>query len=206
MDYDKLKELTAEVRPEEAKDYRKLFSYVTVAGNVAEPYRKHLGDAETLQEFYDAIYADDDLKRERAWGQWAKMSKKSWISRFVPEQATKVRLQTRGVFVQAKDGNNELLIPLPVHNRIVDICRFGDMSINEEAGDFYGSIYGSFTCEGIDLEGAFDIYLGPLAVAFERWDTDKMNTRAHGRGTISAGSCCMKIWSAEEAGIVFPEV
>ena len=66
--------------------------------------------------------------------------------------------------------------------------------MNAKAAELYGSINGSFSCVGIELEGAFDVYRGHRTLIFERWTIDKLKRRAHGKGQVRTGCDCATPW------------
>lgn len=185
MDYQELKRLTDEAPASMAKDYRKLLSFSGVAGRVWPQFRAHLEGASSLEQFYEAIYNDDACRFENVWAYWAKLRRKNWIPRFDFEQVVhQPLLDERGVFLTGKDGN-EMLIPLHARNHPISLYVFDDSTFNEKAAEMYGSIYGSYSCCGIALEGAYDIYRADRALIFERWQIDKFMARANGKGRIS---------------------
>ena len=59
MNYQDLKEQTASLSDNKRKDYRKLMSLACVGGDVKAQLKKHLEAANTLDEFYEAVYVDD---------------------------------------------------------------------------------------------------------------------------------------------------
>ena len=85
------------------------------------------------------------------------------------------------------------VVPLTVHLEGKDYPNYLDGSAISNA-EFYGAINGSFTCVGMELEGAFDIYRAHRALIFERWDVDKLRRRANGKGQVRTGCDCSATW------------
>lgn len=197
MNYEKLKEEINGLSEPNRKAYRSLFSVASVAGDVWPKFQPHLAQANTADEFFEAIYADDEMRFENVWAEWAKMKRKKWVGRFEADRAYgNIRFEERGVFLTGNAGN-ELLIPLVGRGKFGGIYVFEDNGFNERAAELYGSINGEFTCMGIELSGAFDIYRAECAIIFERWDVDKLMRRKDGKGQSSSGCACNQIWDIE---------
>lgn len=193
MKYEELKEQVKAVPASQAKDYRELLSLASIAGDVWPQFKKHLEQARDCRGFFKSIYDDDACRFENAWAYWAKMNKELWADRFEAERALRnVTLDNKGVFL--KGGGNELLIPLSGRSHAASIYLFRENGFNEKAAEFYGAINGSFTCAGIELEGAFDVYRAHRALIFERWEIDQLKRRADGKGQIRTGCDCSTPW------------
>lgn len=195
MDFQQLKDQVHAVEGRAGHDYRELLSLSSVAGNVWPQYREHLIGAASADEFFEAVYQDDALKFENLWAYWAKMRhSREWIDRFEADAVvTNVLLDNRGVFLSGRDGN-ELLIPMKGRGKKYNVYVFSENGFNEKVAELYGSTYGTFTCCGMELEGAYDIYRADRALIFERWAIDKFMRRAHGKGQIRTGSDCAAVW------------
>ena len=193
MEYRELKETIEGMPEQQLKDYRVLLSYSSIAGNVWSQFEKHLAQAETPDEFFEAVYNDDACRMENVWARWAVMNSKKWPDRFEPDfKMANVPLDNKGVFLQS--GENEYLVPLKGRGQTIDIYVFPEDGFNEKAAEFYGSINGSFTCRGITLEGTFDIFRAPRAIIFERWNVDVFKRRAGGKGQIRTDCDCSTKW------------
>ena len=121
------------------------------------------------------------------------MNKEPWADRFEPERALRgVLLENKGLFLEGR--GNELLIPLHGRGHGANVYLFADSGFNAKAAELYGSINGSFSCVGIELEGAFDVYRGHRTLIFERWTIDKLKRRAHGKGQVRTGCDCATPW------------
>ncbi|MCI9129843.1 MAG: hypothetical protein HFJ65_06015 [Eggerthellaceae bacterium] len=197
MDYQDLKEQCVAVPTSKQADYRQLFSFAGVAGDVWPQFRAHLEASSTADEFFESIYADDDLRMENVWAHWAKMKKKPWVDRFEADAVIFGQLQgNRGIFVKSADegSQNELIIPMMGRGRNCSIYLFSDNGFNEKAATFYGSIWGKHTCCELALDGAFDIYIADKALIFERWSVDALGRREGNKGQIRTGCDCAATW------------
>lgn len=193
MKYEELKAEIDAMPGARGKDYRKLLSVAGPNGKVWKTLEAHLEAATTAREFFEAVYNDDECRFENVWAEWAKLERKRWVGRFVPQQAVGIeKLQNKGVFLQ--NGANEILIPVPVRGRDLGVYVFNEGGFNTKAAEYFSSINGTFTCEGLTLEGAFDVYRAHHAVIFERWALDQFNRRANGNGQIRTGCDCAAVW------------
>ena len=193
MNYQELKEQIAAKPTSKAKDYRKLLTYSCVAGGVWPQFEQHLAEAATCDEFFESIYLDDKLRDENVWAYWAKMHKKPWVDRFDADVVLKdLLLDNRGIFIKG-EGDNELLIPMVGRGRSANVYLFSDSAFNERAAEPFASISGHHTCCGLVLDGAFDIYLAPRAIIFERWAMDKLMRRRNGKGQPSSVCDCNRV-------------
>lgn len=193
VNYDELKAQVAAVPAAQQKDYRELLGLASIGGGVWPRLQKHLDEANDCRSFFQAIYADDACRFENVWAYWAKMNKEPWADRFEAEQvARNVRLEHKGIFLQGAD--HELLIPLQGRGWEANVYLFAENSFNEKAAEFYGAVDGTFTCVGLELEGAFDIYRSHRALIFECWHIDKLRRRADGKGQIRTGCDCSTPW------------
>lgn len=194
MDYQELKEQIAAVPERKAKDYRELLALSSVAGNVWPQFRAHLEAASTCDEFFEAVYEDDACKMENVWALWAKMNKKKWLDRFEADEVLHSKLlDDRGIFLSSSDGS-EMLIPMAGRGLSVDLYVFTENGFNEKAAELFASIYGSHSCCGIKLEGAYDIYRTHRGLIFEKWEIDKFMRRSNGKGQIRTGTDCAAVW------------
>lgn len=188
MNLEQLRDQIEEMPLSQRADYRKVFSYSAVGGKVWPQLADHLERAETVKEFLENIYEDDNLRFEAIWAYWAKMSKKRWVSRFEPaHQLRGMILKDKGLIVTGK--GNELLIPVPGRGRTVDVFVFEEDGFNADAAELYGSINGTFECYGLVLEGTFDVYRSERSVIFERWAFDKLGRRVSTKRRCQKSSC-----------------
>ena len=173
MQYEELKAQVEAVPAAQAKDYRELLALASIAGGVWPRLKGHLEEAEDCRGFFQAIYDDDACRFENAWAYWAKMNKEPWADRFEAEKAVRgVRLENKGIFIEG--NGNELLVPLQGRGHAANVYLFAENSFNEHAAEFYGAINGSFTCVGMELEGAFDIYRAHRALIITRFHVRKI--------------------------------
>lgn len=187
MNYNELKEQTSALPEERRHDYRKLMTLACVGGDVKHQLKKHLDQASTLDEFYEAIYKDDACLFENVWAYYAKMKGGKWPQRFCAEDARLgIRLQLRGIAVESKEV--QFFIPMSGRNRTADVYLFADGKINDNAADYFTSVSGTFTCLDMTFAGTYDIYVGPRLVIFERWEFDKLGNRLNGKGETKM--CC----------------
>lgn len=187
MNYSELKEQTNALPEEKQHDYRKLMTLACVGGDVKRQLKKHLEQAQTPDEFYEAIYEDDACLFENVWAYYAKMKGGKWPQRFCAEDARLgIRLQLRGIAVESKEV--QFFIPMTGRNRTADVYLFADGKVNDNAADYFTSVSGTFTCLDMTFAGTYDIYVGPRLVIFERWEFDKLGNRLNGKGETKM--CC----------------
>lgn len=187
MNYQDLKERTAALPESKQKDYRKLMSLACVGGDVKAQLKKHLETSVSIDDFYEAVYNDDECRFENVWAYYAKMKGGKWPQRFCAEDARLgVRLQLRGITVESKDV--QFFIPMTGRNRTADVYLFADGEVNDEAADYFTSVSGTFTCLDMEFAGTYDILVGPRLVIFERWEFDKLGNRLNGKGETKM--CC----------------
>lgn len=193
MNYQDLKEQVAAVSASKQKDYRQLLTLSCVAGDVWPQLKKHLEAASTCDEFFEAIYNDDDLRNENVWAYWAKMNRKPWVDRFEADAVLyDMLLDNRGIFIKG-EGGNEILVPMVGRGRSVNIYLFSDGVFNERAAEQLFSISGHHTCCGMVLDGAFDVYRTDRAIIFESWAMDKLMRRRNGKGQPSSVCDCNRV-------------
>lgn len=178
MDFATFKELMDAVPERDRKDYSKLRQYCCIGGNVWPQYQKHLEEATTLREFFEAIYADDACKFDNAWAHWARMQHKRWADRFEPERMMRdVMFTANGILFQ-KDGL-ELVISVPVSGKRkrADVYVFPESGFNEAAAEQVASLNGTFSCAGMEFDGTYDVFVADRALILEEWELDKMGYR-----------------------------
>ena len=116
------------------------------------------------------------------------MNKEPWADRFEAEKAVRgVRLENKGIFIEGNGNELPGDVPLQGRGHAANVYLFAENSFDEHAAEFRGAINGSFTCVGMELVGAFDIYRAHRALIFERWDVDELRRRANGKGQVRTG-------------------
>lgn len=172
-------------------EYRRVLSLVGIGGRVWPCLEGHLDQAQDIKGFLESVYEDDACRWEAVWALWAKMDRKRWPSRFDFTQAVRgVLVNNKGVVLDF--GGAQVLVPVTGRGRTVDVFVFSEDGFNSDAADYYGSISGSFSCCGMELEGTFDIYRSERAVILERWAFDKLGRRESKKRRCrkSECSCC----------------
>lgn len=169
-------------------DYRRIYSFAGAGGKAWPALAEHLERSSTVREFLESVYEDDACRNEGVWALWAKLDRKRWPSRFESEQEVRgALLENQGVVIDFEGA--QLLVPVPGRGRTVDVYVFGEDGFNADAAELYGSISGSFTCCGMQLEGTFDVYRAERALLLERWAFDKLGRRESKKRRCQRSSC-----------------
>lgn len=146
--------------------------YVSIADRVYPQYEEYLSEAGDYQEFFDAVYADDDQKFTSVWAEWAKLTHKKWLDRFESTlQIESIRLKGDGLPVEF--GTGIVLAPTGSRDNIANLYLFESGAFNVETADFVTSLGGTFTCAGYDFCGVYGLYNSHGNVILEEWQAEK---------------------------------
>lgn len=172
MDYSKLKESIEKAPLGSRATLERLLLYVSSGAAVSPDYAPYLEGAESYQDFFNALYADDAMKSTSVWAEWAALKRKSWINRFEPDLALEnLRLKSDGLPVQF--GTGLFLAPTGSRDNIANLYVFKQGAFNAEAAEFVTSIGGTFTCAGYDFAGIYGVYKYRGSVILEQWEADR---------------------------------
>ena len=181
MDYQELKNLTAVAEGMRGKEYRDLLQLVRVGSTIKDCFGSHLAKASSLESFYEAIYEDDDLRFEPAWGYWAKSRMKRWPMRFDEVDVFEIEAAVQPSFV-LEVGGTHIAIPITGRGSICPaVYVFNDAAFNEKAADYLFSINGKFSIQGHDFEGPYDVFKACLSLVLQKWEYDEYLRRVNVR-------------------------
>lgn len=173
MEFNELKDQLNEM----GKPGRELMMLATLGGKVRAEYAAHAETTSSAREFFDAVYADDDLRFTPLWAAWAKESRKDWLGRFEPERVVRgVRLLRGSVPIEFAHGGT-VIVPAEARGQHLTIMEFADGAINEEAARFFGAVEGSFTCAGMEFSGTYDVLVTKGVLMFVRWAVNERGQR-----------------------------
>lgn len=193
MEFAQLEDEVKEMNESQKKVFHEIIALSSLGGEILPSMKEHLEKANSLHEFLDLMYMDDNCRYEKAWALWAKHSNKNWYTRFKPERVCEGALLERGGVVLESE-KNMMLIPVRgtrARDRTIDLFVFPDDGFNTDLGEYYGSISGSFVCYELPLEGTFDIYRTGRALVFERWAFDKLGYRKEKASRKGACRCSL---------------
>ncbi|MEG1167518.1 MAG: hypothetical protein RSD93_05610 [Gordonibacter sp.] len=186
MDYQELKDCIDGLAPTQRQALGKVLSLAALGGALKPEFQAHAEAADSPRAFFEAIYADDDLRFTNVWAAWAKHAGKDWLGRFEPigrgarvdfrgRESQDAAFSVRGVPV-AFAGGGSLIVPLS--GRGADVYLFADDSFNEEAATYFTTLQGDFTCAGLELSGMFDVFKADNALILEQWNLGENGFRA----------------------------
>lgn len=175
MDYRELADQIAQAPASSRPALERLLLYTTAGGAIRPAYAAHAEGAGDYRAFFDAIYADDELRFTDVWAGWATFSRKGWIGRFEPQMALAgLRLKGDGLPVVFESGI--MLAPTGSRDNIANLYVFSQGAFNVEAAEFVTSIGGTFACAGYDFAGIYGVYKYRGSVILEQWEADRAPT------------------------------
>ena len=186
MNYQEMKNSIDSLAPVQRQTLSRILSLAALGGSLKPEFQDHAEEVDSPRAFFDAIYADDELRFTSVWAAWAKQTGKDWLSRFEPiargvridfrgRESKDAAFSVRGVPVEF-DGGGSFVVPLP--GRGADTYLFADDSFNEEAATYVTTIQGDFTCAGLELSGMFDVFKAEGALILEQWSLCENGFRA----------------------------
>ena len=193
MNYEELMKQVEEMPKGRVKAYREIISCAGVGGKVWPYLEEHLEKANTVDEFLDLMYQDENCRFEKIWGMWAKEAKKDWRIFFKAEMIFEGALIERGGLV-IEMGEGMFLLPvrgLRGKDRTVDIIVYPDDGFNLDVAEYYGSITGPFTLCDYTFEGTYDIYRAGRTLVLEHWAFDSLGYRKRRRSQQT--DCCPQV-------------
>lgn len=184
MNYNDMKAELDAATGDEKRRLRDLLAMVCLGGQIEEDYVKYAEESSTLQEFFDAIYEDDDMRFTPVWGQLAREHDPiDWLQRFEPIAYMPRVKAPRGL---AFRGENTAMAILPEDLRLTpNVFVFDEAGFNEAAANLLMTFTGAYEVAGIQLDGTYDIYRAKNNFIFEQWKTndfgERLNKRAEPR-------------------------
>lgn len=83
----------------------KLYLYMTVADLIKPEYADMLAQAESYQDFLNAVFMDESRKYTLEWAEIAKLKRRNWLSFFEPDILVQnLRMKTDGLPIQMGSG------------------------------------------------------------------------------------------------------
>lgn len=185
MNYQELKESIDGLASAQRQALSKVFSLAVIGGSIKPEFQVHAETANSPRTFFEAIYADDNLRFTNVWAAWAKYAGKDWLGRFEPiahgeridfrgRESKDAAFSVRGVPVKFTGGGS-FVVPLP--GRGADVYVFADDSFNEEAATYVTTLEGDFTCAGLELSGMFDVFKADSILILEQWNLSESGFR-----------------------------
>lgn len=172
MEFAEFKEQIQAAPPSKKTQLKRLFLYTTSGNGILPEFAGHLKDARSYRDFFDAIYADDERRFTTVWAEWAILSNKKWLDRFLPKIAiSNIRLKGDGLPVEF--GTGIVLAPTGSRDNIAEFRLYPSGGFNTQAARFVTSIGGSFTCSGYDFCGIYGLYCHRGTVIFEEWQAER---------------------------------
>lgn len=95
MNYQEMKEYIDGLAPIQRQALSKMLSLSALGGSFKSEFRVYAEEADSPCSFFDAIYADDNLRFTSVWAAWARHTGKDWLGRFEPI-ARGARIDFRG--------------------------------------------------------------------------------------------------------------
>ncbi|MEA5019548.1 MAG: hypothetical protein VB027_04190 [Gordonibacter sp.] len=95
MNYQEMKNSIDSLAPVQRQTLSRILSLAALGGSLKPEFQDHAEEVDSPRAFFDAIYADDELRFTSVWAAWAKQTGKDWLSRFEPI-ARGVRIDFRG--------------------------------------------------------------------------------------------------------------
>lgn len=179
MKYDEFKALIDAMDEEERKEHLKVFPLACLGGSILPEYEKHAEAANSLEEFYDLVFADDDLRFTKIWAVISRMKDPSWIERFEYVDVARRIKAKHGVPLIGENVGFSLFPASLVGSPNVYV--FEDAAFNEAGCEYYMAFTGKFECVGIQLDGTYDVFRVGNNIIFEKWDFDTAGMRTNPR-------------------------
>ncbi len=150
----------------------KMLMYVSRGDGVLPEFAERLGQAETYNDFLDAIYRDDAQKNTLLWAEIARFKRRNWLQFFKPKMLIQnIRMKTDGLPVQF--GSGVMLAPTGGRDNIANFYLFESKGFNVNAAEFVTSIGGTFTLLDYEFCGIYGLYKYRGSVIMEEWEVER---------------------------------
>lgn len=149
----------------------KLYLYMTVADLIKPEYAGMLAQAESYQNFLNAVFMDESRKYTLEWAEIAKLKRRNWLSFFEPDILVQnLRMKTDGLPIQM--GSGVVLAPTGSRDNIANLYVFKNGAFNRQAAEFVTSIAGTFTIADWEFFGIYGLYKYRGSVILEEWELE----------------------------------
>lgn len=186
MNYQEMKEYIDGLAPIQRQALSKMLSLSALGGSFKSEFRVYAEEADSPCSFFDAIYADDNLRFTSVWAAWARHTGKDWLGRFEPiargaridfrgRESKDAAFSVRGVPVEFAGGGSFIV---PLSGRGAEVYVFADECFNEDAATYVTTLQGDFTCAGLELSGMFDVFRADGCLILEQWSLCENGFRA----------------------------
>lgn len=177
MKFTELNGLVDQVPERERQGYRECISLIGIGDRPWEKFVPAIEQANTLDDVFEAIYADSEMRFEQVWSAWARLKNKMWLNEFSPVEAYP-RMAAVGQGVVFESGEVQLLIPTKRRAMFVDMAVYADGTLNTDLPEFYGTITGKFSINKTEIpEGTYDVYREDIFLLLVRWELDEKGNR-----------------------------
>lgn len=150
----------------------KMYMFVTAGDAVKGEFANHLAGANNYNEFFEAIYRDENQKFTLLWAECAKLKRRNWLQFFEPKMLVQnIRMKTDGLPVQF--GSGVMLAPTGGRDNIANFYLFESKGFNTNAADFVTSIGGTFTLLDYEFCGIYGLYKYRGSVILEEWQVER---------------------------------
>ena len=150
---------------------------------VLEAYASHLEAAEDYKDFLEAIYSDQDLLMDDAWGYACRiLHPEAALDRFTPLAVAKGQKVSAGALtINGKAGSFTIRAPHDAEES--DIYVFADGSLNELALAPAGKFAAECVVAGVPICGVCNVFHFGTDVVIMPWEVDESGQRPHARAT-----------------------
>ena len=158
MEFEELKAAAAQCEGLPGRKARNIVAMLSPGGAFLSKYAPALQQATTLDEFFENIYADDDLRFEYAWALIAKADHDDCLTRFTP-LAVYEGVPTEGGRVKFTGIDDSPDFSVQVDGAdTACVYVFDDGAVNTKALETMGQCFGCFEVAGQTIDGDFDVY------------------------------------------------
>ncbi|MBQ9000798.1 MAG: hypothetical protein IJ087_02975 [Eggerthellaceae bacterium] len=172
MEYVELKEQIANAPVSSRAALEKLYMLVTIGDAVQAEFAEYLAAADNYQEFFDAIYRDENRKFSLLWAQCASLKRRNWLRFFEPKMLVEnIRLKGEGIPIQF--GTGMMFAPTGSRDNIANLYVFPSGGFNTHAAEFVTSIGGTFTVLDNEFCGIYGLYKYRGSVIMEEWQVER---------------------------------
>jgi hypothetical protein len=150
---------------------QKMYLYATAGGKVLPELAKHLDDAASYQEFFQAIFRDVSQKNTLLWAECAKFTRRNWLAAFEPQICVQnLKMKTDGLPIQL--GSGVVLAPTGSRDNIANLYVFDNGAFNRQAAEYVTSLAGKFTVADYEFFGIYGLYKYRGNVILEEWERE----------------------------------